>query len=155
MLLATPPPTFKAGRLIFRELTLVDLLIVMVMSSAFPLRLLRAIPSSSARFLSSSTSYMQLNRDKKLMKRLQRRAAGGEKQITNGYFDTRWSHPGLALHRPTCRHWSYLVALHQHFILPAESLDLLVQLHVSLMIPLGHHVAGALWTDTVDHRASY
>lgn len=147
MLLTIPPPTPEAGRFIFGELTLVDLLIVMVRSSALPLRLFRAIPSSSARFLSSSTSYGQLNRDKKLMKRLQRHVAGGKGLsvfLSNACFDSCWSHLGFDLHSPACRHWSYLIALHQHFILPAESLDLLVQLQVSPMIPLGHHVAGAL-----------
>ena len=45
----------------------------------------------------------------------------------------------------------YLVPLHECFILPAESLDLLVQLQVPLMIPLGHHVTGGLRRDTSDH----
>lgn len=149
MRLTIPAPTSEAGGFICRELTLVDLLIVMVRSSALPLRLFRAIPSSSARFLSSSTSYMQLNRDEKLMKRLQRQRGRRTKYVTNAYAGTCWSPPGLDLHCPACRHWSYLIALHQHFVLPAESLDLLVQLQVSLMIPLGHHVAGALWIETV------
>ncbi len=47
--------------------------------------------------------------------------------------------------------WPYLVPLHERFILPAESLDLLVQLQVPLMIPLGHHVTGGLGRDTSDH----
>lgn len=38
----------------------------------------------------------------------------------------------------------HLVPLHECFVLPAESLDLLVQLHVPLMIPLGHHVTVSL-----------
>lgn len=42
----------------------------------------------------------------------------------------------------------YLVPLHECFILSAESLDLLVQLQVPLMIPLGHHVSGGLGDTT-------
>lgn len=128
------------GRRLIQELTLVDLLIVMVRSSALPLRLLSAIPSSSARFLSSSTSYVQLNKDNKLMKKLQRR-------VSNIFFYTFRFWTAFLLPASTC---PYLIPLHQRFILPAESFDLLVQLQVSLIIPFRHHVTRALRRNTAD-----
>ena len=42
------------------------------------------------------------------------------------------------------RHPPYLVPPHEHRVLPAEGLDLLIQVHVSLMVPLEHHVAWVL-----------
>lgn len=47
----------------------------------------------------------------------------------------------VSLPASTC---PYLVPLHERLILSTESLDLLVQLQVPLMIPLGHHVTGRL-----------
>lgn len=38
----------------------------------------------------------------------------------------------------------HLVPLHQRLILPAESLDLLIQFQISLLIPLRHHGTGGL-----------
>ena len=38
----------------------------------------------------------------------------------------------------------YLVPPHENCVLPAQGLDLLVQVHVSLMVPLEHHVARVL-----------
>lgn len=44
----------------------------------------------------------------------------------------------------------YLVPLHESFVLPAESFDLLIQLQIPLMIPPGHHVTLVLARDTQD-----
>lgn len=54
-------------------------------------------------------------------------------------------HSCRALIGSACPH---LIPLHQGFILPAESLNLLVQLCVPFVVPLGRHASRGLQRDT-------